>query len=69
MASQLSVSRIVPVIAHAIAVFGDEHKASHWLSTPLPLFDNRPPSALLETDEGIELVEQTLTRIENNIPS
>jgi hypothetical protein len=26
MASQLFVSRIVPVIAHAVAVFGDEHK-------------------------------------------
>ena len=69
MASQLSVSRIVPVIAHAIAVFGDEHKATHWLSTPLPLFDNRAPSALLESEEGIELVERTLTRIEHNIPS
>jgi putative toxin-antitoxin system antitoxin component (TIGR02293 family) len=69
MASQLPVSRIVPVIAHAIGVFGDEHKASHWLSTPLPLFDNRAPAELLETDEGIALVEQTLTRIEHNIPS
>jgi putative toxin-antitoxin system antitoxin component (TIGR02293 family) len=69
MASHLLVGRIVPVIAHAVAVFGDEHKASHWLSTPLPLFDNRAPAELLETDEGIELVERTLTRIEHNIPS
>jgi hypothetical protein len=28
MGSHLLVSRIVPVIAHAIAVFRDEHKAS-----------------------------------------
>jgi len=69
MASHILVDRIVPVIAHAVAVFGDEHKASHWLSTPLPLFDNRPPSALLDSEEGIALVEQTLTRIEHNIPS
>jgi putative toxin-antitoxin system antitoxin component (TIGR02293 family) len=69
MASQPLVSRIVPVIAHAVAVFGDEHKASHWLSTPLPLFDNRTPAALLESDEGIALVEETLTRIEHNIHS
>ena len=67
MASQLSVNRIVPVVAHAVAVFGDEHKASHWLATPLPLFDNRAPSDLLDSDEGIELVERTLTRIEHNI--
>jgi putative toxin-antitoxin system antitoxin component (TIGR02293 family) len=57
MASQLIVSRIVPVVAHAVVVFGDEHKASHWLSTPLPLFEDRAPSELLETDEGLQLVE------------
>ena len=61
------VSRIVPVVAHAIVVFGDEHKASHWVSTPLPLFNGRAPSELLETEEGIQLVEQTLTRIEHNV--
>jgi putative toxin-antitoxin system antitoxin component (TIGR02293 family) len=60
-------ARIVPVIAHAITVFGDEHKASHWLSTPLPLFDNQAPSELLETEGGVKLVERTLTRIEHNI--
>lgn len=69
MASHLLVSRIVPVVAHAVVVFGDEHKASHWLSTPLALFEHRTPSELLETDEGLKLVEQTLTRIEHNIPS
>ena len=61
--------RSVPVIAHAVAVFGDERKATHWLSTPLPLFKNRAPQDLLETDEGMRLVEQALTRIEHNIPS
>jgi putative toxin-antitoxin system antitoxin component (TIGR02293 family) len=70
MASSLqNVSRLVPVIAHAVAVFGDEGKATHWLSTPLPLFENRSPQDLLETDEGLVLVEQTLTRIEHNLPS
>jgi uncharacterized protein (DUF2384 family) len=64
---QLPLTRIVPVIAHAVVVFGDEHKASHWLSTPLPLFGGRAPSELLATEDGIRLVEQTLTRIEHNI--
>jgi len=65
----LDVERILPVVAHAVAVFGDEKKASHWLATPLPLFGDRSPSQLLEGQEGTELVEQVLTRIEHNIPS
>ena len=65
----LDVERIVPVVAHAVAVFGDEKKASHWLATPLRLLGDRSPSQLLEAQDGIELVEQVLTRIEHNIPS
>jgi putative toxin-antitoxin system antitoxin component (TIGR02293 family) len=57
------------VIAHAVAVFGDEQKATHWLSTPLPLLGNRAPADLLVTDDGIERVQRILTRIEHNIPS
>jgi putative toxin-antitoxin system antitoxin component (TIGR02293 family) len=64
-----AVSRLVPVIAHAVAVFGDEQKATHWLSTPLAIFGDRTPTELLATNEGLALVEQTLTRIEHNIPS
>ena len=69
MAVHQVVHRLVPVIARGIVVFGDERKASHWFDTPLPLFNNRKPSELLETEEGTALVEQTLTRIEHNIPS
>ena len=63
------VARLVPVIAHAVAVFGDEQNATHWLSTPLAILENRTPTELLSSDEGIELVERTLTRIEHYIPS
>lgn len=59
----------VPVIAHAVAVFGDENKASHWLRTPLPLLAGRAPAELLGDQAGIERVEQILIRIEHNIPS
>lgn len=69
MTSPIVVARLVPVIAHAVAVFGDEQKATHWLSTPLAILENRTPTELLSSDEGIELVERTLTRIEHNIPS
>ena len=65
----LDVKRILPVVAHAVAVFGDENRASQWLATPLPLLGDRSPSQLLEDQVGIELVEQILTRIEHNIPS
>ena len=65
----VSLPGIVPVIAHAVAVFGDERKASHWLSTPLPIFGDRSPSQLLEAQEGVDGVEQVLTRIEHNIRS
>jgi len=65
----VDVERIVPVVAHAVAVFGDEKKVSHWLATPLALLGDRSPSQLLEGQEGIELVEQVLTRIEHNISS
>ena len=67
--SPTAVARLVPVIAHAVAVFGDEQKATHWLSTPLAILENRAPADLLSSDEGMELVERTLTRIEHNIPS
>jgi putative toxin-antitoxin system antitoxin component (TIGR02293 family) len=63
------VSLLVPVIAHAVAVFGDERKAMHWLSTPLVVLGNRVPTELLASSEGIALVERTLTRIEHNIPT
>jgi putative toxin-antitoxin system antitoxin component (TIGR02293 family) len=67
--SQPNIGRLVPVIAHAVAVFGDEKKATHWMATPLPLYSNRSPQELLETDEGLALVERTLTQIEHNLPS
>ena len=69
MTSPSVVAVLVPVIAHAVAVFGDERKATHWLSTPLEILGNRTPAELLASKEGIALVERTLTRIEHNIPS
>ncbi len=49
---QLPISRIVSVVAHAVAVFGDEYKASHWLSTPLALLGNRALSDGAEFHRG-----------------
>lgn len=63
------VSRILPIVAHAIAVFGDEGKATHWLTTPLQILENRTPANLIHDPAGAALVERILTRIEHNIPS
>ena len=63
------LSTFLPVVAHTLAVFGDETKAGHWLATPLPFFHDRSPAEILQEPGGIALVEQTLTRIEHNIPS
>jgi putative toxin-antitoxin system antitoxin component (TIGR02293 family) len=63
------VALLVPVIAHAVAVFGDEQKATHWLSTPLASLGDRTPTELLTSSDGIATVERALTRIEHNIPS
>jgi putative toxin-antitoxin system antitoxin component (TIGR02293 family) len=60
---------IVPVIAHAVSVFGDEHKATHWLSTPLAILDHKTPAEVLQTKDGIPRLEQILIRIEHDIPS
>jgi len=64
-----AIVRLVPVIAHAVAVFGDEQKATQWLSTPLATLGNLPPAELLGSDEGLVLVDETLTWIEHNIAS
>jgi uncharacterized protein (DUF2384 family) len=61
--------RPVSVISHAIAVFGDERKASHWLGSPLPVLGGRSPAQALAEDGDVSVVDRILTRIEHNIPS
>ena len=56
------------IVAHAVAVFGDEQKASHWLKTPLALLHNLSPAQVLARGR-VEEVDNILTRIEYNIPS
>jgi putative toxin-antitoxin system antitoxin component (TIGR02293 family) len=68
MPSELVVARLVRVIAHAVAVFGDEQKAANWLAAPQAILEDRAPAELFDSEEGIELVERTLIRIELKIP-
>ena len=68
MTSPNLIARLVRVIAHAVVVFGDEEKAAHWLSVPLSALEDRAPAELLSSQEGIDLVERILIRIELKIP-
>lgn len=65
----VAIDRVVPIVAHAVAVFGDEQKASHWLATPLPLLGDRSPAQVLARGGDLDGIDQILTRIEHNIPS
>jgi putative toxin-antitoxin system antitoxin component (TIGR02293 family) len=65
----IQMGRLLPVVARAIAVFGDERKATHWLAAPLSILGDRSPAEVLQRRDGVERVEQILTRIEHNIPS
>ena len=67
-AATINLDRAIPVMAHAVAVFGDEKKASHWFNTPLAILENRSPTELL-ADGDVQSVDTLLTRIEHNIPS
>ncbi len=65
----VDVERIIPIVAHAVAVFGDEQRASHWLKTPLPLLENRSPVQIMMRGGDLDVIDQILTRIEHNIPT
>lgn len=49
---------------HARTVFDDDADARAWLSTPNPALSGEPPLALLDTDAGVRLVDDVLTRLE-----
>jgi len=61
--------RVLPIAAHAVAVFGDEQKAAHWFATPLALLGGRSPEEVFDDKGGAEIIDRILTRIEHNIPS
>ena len=65
----VGIDHIVPIVAHAVGVFGDEQKASHWLSTPLVILGDLSPAQVLAREGGTETIDRILTRIEHNIPS
>ena len=56
--------RLARLTAMAERVFGDFEKAHRWLRKPSPMLDGAVPVALLKSESGAHLLEQTLHRID-----
>ena len=52
------------LLEHARSVFDDEKDARTWLSAPNDALSGESPLALLDTDAGVRLVDDVLTRLE-----
>jgi putative toxin-antitoxin system antitoxin component (TIGR02293 family) len=61
------VSRFFRVFQHGVETFGGSERARRWFERPTrPLGDSRPVD-LLDTDEGAQLVDDFLTRIDHGL--
>ncbi|HEY9104701.1 type II toxin-antitoxin system Xre/ParS family antitoxin [Chitinimonas sp.] len=61
------LARVARVVIRAAQVFEDNAAALAWVKRPNRSLGGEMPLALLDTDAGIELVLDTLGRIENGI--
>jgi len=59
--------RLARVLAHADRVFEDPHASAEWIRTPNPALDKQDPLSLLDTDFGVQQVDEILGRIEHGI--
>ena len=56
--------RTLRVLTHAGAVFDGKADARAWMSSPNAALGGASPLALLDTAEGVRLVDEVLTRLE-----
>jgi len=61
------VSRVAKVLRRAVEVFGDEVQGKAWMIDFVSSLGGRTPLSLLDTMEGYELVNNTLSRIEYGV--
>jgi putative toxin-antitoxin system antitoxin component (TIGR02293 family) len=59
--------RLARVLAHANRVFEDPEESADWIQAPNAALGKQQPLALLDTDIGVQLVDQVLGRIEHGI--
>lgn len=58
-----------PIISRAICLFGNRDNAIAWLTSSIPALGGQVPAELLGTPEGVELVLNTIGRIEHGVYS
>jgi putative toxin-antitoxin system antitoxin component (TIGR02293 family) len=59
--------QMLKVLVYAKSVFEDNEKAVHWLKTPCFALGNQTPIQLLDTTEGVQLILNTLGRMEYGV--
>ena len=59
--------RLARVLAHANRVFEDPDESADWIQTPNASLGKQQPLTLLDTDIGVQQVDQVLGRIEHGI--
>lgn len=59
--------RLARVIAHANRVFEDPEESADWIRSPNVSLGKQQPLTLLDTDIGVQQVDQVLGRIEHGI--
>lgn len=59
--------RLARVLAHADQVFEDPEESADWIRTPNAALGKQQPLSLLDTDVGVQQVDQVLGRIEHGI--
>ena len=59
--------RLARVIAHANRVFEDPEESADWIQSPNAALDKQQPLTPLDTDIGVQQVDQVLGRIEHGI--
>ncbi len=59
--------RLARVLAHANRVFEDPDESAEWIQTPNAALGKQEPLTLLDTDIGVQQVDQVLGRIEHGI--
>jgi len=59
--------RLARVLAHANRVFEDPDESAEWIQTPNVALGKQQPLTLLDTDIGVQQVDQILGRIEHGI--
>ena len=59
--------RTLRIFKHALTVFDDDTAAHAWMSARNAALGGGSPLSLLDTDEGVRLVDEVLTRLEYGV--